>query len=207
MGLIPTMIDLQGKRVVVVGGGIIAERKINNIISAKPKITLISPNITPKLQTLVDHGQIKWLKKNVSSQDLKEAFLIIAATNKEEVNQQIVAEAPDYALINAASDAEAGNVQFPIYLQRGKLSIAISTSGASPILAKKIKQKLEKTYDESYENYLDFLFEVRTMIKNAKLDREEKQTLLTEVVTNDFMNAAQQTKYILSLQQKLKKRD
>ncbi|MCM3730360.1 NAD(P)-binding protein [Fictibacillus nanhaiensis] len=185
---IPLMIDLTGKKVVIVGGGKVAQRRIASLLEASVFIVVVSPEVTTAIEELYKQKRIQWKQKKCSPEDLNDAFLIIVATNNQEVNQTVVHSAPKQALVNAAADAELGNVQFPIQLRRGKLSIAISTNGASPILAKKIKKHLEHYFDDSYENYLDFLFEARTLIKQSTLSDQEKRLLLKNITADDYLN-------------------
>ncbi|QDP39478.1 NAD(P)-binding protein [Radiobacillus deserti] len=196
--MIPIMLDLTNKHVVVIGGGNVAERKITSLLETESLITVVSPTITATLESYFTQGQIIWKKKNFASNDIKDAFLIITATNNPFVNQQVRDAAPKDVLINSADTAEEGNIHFPTYVKRGRLSIAISTEGASPSLAKEIKEKLELEYDENYETYLDFLYEARKIIKNSNRNNQDKRMYLKELTDKKFLNKQKQEEWITS---------
>ncbi|WP_163526503.1 NAD(P)-binding protein [Halobacillus ihumii] len=192
MSLIPIMLSLEGKKVVVVGGGKVAKRKIDSLLMSKAQLTVISPNLTDELHSYYETGSIEWKQKNFTPADIEEAFLIVAATNSESVNNDVIRAVPDDRLLNAASNFQNGNVSFPAHFTRGKLTIAISTAGASPLFAKKVKKELSNQYDEKYEQYLDFLFDVRHLLKKINLSSEEKNTFLREVLSNTYLDTQKQ---------------
>ncbi|MFD2926137.1 NAD(P)-binding protein [Halobacillus naozhouensis] len=192
MLFIPTMLNLEGKKVVVVGGGNVAKRKIDSLLMSKAQLTVVSPSLTDELISYYETGSIDWKQKNFAPADIDEAFLIIAATNSESVNNAVIKAAPGDRLLNAASNVQNGNVSFPAYFTRGKLTIAISTAGASPLFAKKVKQELSCQYNERYEQYLDFLFDVRHLLKKINLSSEEKNNYLHEVLSNTYLDSKKQ---------------
>nr|WP_010649749.1 NAD(P)-dependent oxidoreductase [Oceanobacillus massiliensis] len=128
----------------------------------------------------------------MQTSDLADAFLIIVATSDPIVNQEVIQKAPSSALINAAAEADKGNVAFPSTFRRGKLNISISTNGASPQLAVKIRRQLESLYDEKYEDYVDFLYECRKLVKLTSLDKLHQRLLLKELLSEGFLDKHQQ---------------
>ncbi|MDC3417973.1 NAD(P)-binding protein [Aquibacillus salsiterrae] len=196
MNFLPLSIDLSNKQVLVVGGGKIAERRINKLIDAHADITVISPTITDKLLPLVNQNIIKWNKKKFEPKDLTDAFLVMAATNDSVINKQVVDATPNQTLINVVDNPNLGNIQFPTHFRRGRLSISITTDGASPKLAKKIKNELAKTYDSRYELYLDFLFNARQLIKKANINKQEKDILLEQLLEDKFLHKERQQKHL-----------
>src|SRR5438445_3621751 len=137
----PINLNLNGRKVVVVGGGRIAERKITGLIEAMAAVTVISPKITPELIRYREEGKITWKEKDFTANDIQDAFLVIAATNNPEINHAVKKAAAPHQLISLVDDPEESDFILPAVVNRGKLSITVSTSGASPILAKKIKQE------------------------------------------------------------------
>lgn len=188
MTVIPIMIDLGNKNVVVVGGGKIAERKLDGLLDSKASLTVISPSVTPTIQRWVEEGQIGWKQKKFEPKDAEEAFMLVIATNDPVVNAAAQKAAPPNCLVNASTEAESGNVQFPAHFNRGKLSIIVSTNGASPMLAKKIKHELQEQFDESYEQYLDFLYHARQLLKQTKLSRNTKENYLRNFLDKSFLS-------------------
>jgi precorrin-2 dehydrogenase/sirohydrochlorin ferrochelatase len=196
MAAIPLMVDLKGKTVVVIGGGRIAERRIRSLIESEAALIVVSPELAPNLRSLFNKGTITWKQKKFTSDDLEEAVLIVAATDDQIVNQAIIESAPPHAFVNAAGNMEQGNILFPSYFKRGKLSIGISTNGASPLFAAQVKNQLESIYDDKYEDYLDFLFEARQLLKRSSLQKEEKQKLLHQLLSEDFLDTNKQTEIL-----------
>jgi precorrin-2 dehydrogenase / sirohydrochlorin ferrochelatase len=185
----PIMLKLAGKKVVVVGGGRVAERKISGLIATKANITVIAPEISLELQLFVKTGKIEWLAKIFSDEDIEGAFLVFAATNDRELNQKIKDATEANSLITIADDPEESDFHVPAKVQRGRLTVAVSTGGASPTLARKIRDQLEQAFDEQYEDYLDFLFAARQQILQEVKDPSLKSKLLNQIVTPQFLNS------------------
>nr|WP_245345449.1 NAD(P)-binding protein [Halobacillus andaensis] len=186
------MVDVAGQHVTVVGGGKIAERRIYNLLSGHALIEVVSPEVTSGIRSLYENDQIHWKKKRFSPDDVNGSFLIIAATNDSLVNQQVIEAAPKNALMNTVEQAADGNVQFPSHFQRGRLSISVSTAGASPILAARIKKDLEEQYDQSYEDYVNFLFEARVQLKQSSFSMTRRRQILRQLVEEDFFDQQKQ---------------
>lgn len=200
MTVIPIMIDLEGKNVVVVGGGRIAKRKLDGLLDSGAALTVISPAVTPEIIGWAEESKLSWKQKNFEQKDAKSAFMLIIATDDPTVNAAVQKAAPPNCLVNAATEAEAGNVHFPAHFKRGKLSIAVSTNGASPMLAKKIKQELQNEFDESYEQYLEFLFEARQLIKQTCLSKNRKEEYLRGFLDPSLLQAKAQKETLRELQ-------
>jgi precorrin-2 dehydrogenase/sirohydrochlorin ferrochelatase len=182
----PITLRMRDKKVAVAGGGKIAYFKIVPLIEEGADITVISPEIDEKIQERVNLGQIKWIQKEYEREDVKDAFLIIAATDNKEINERIEEEAEENQLVNVISNPERGNCHFPAALRRGKLLIAVSTEGASPKLAKHIRNELEEIYDETYEDYLEFLNECRVQIKQLDCDKTVRHKLLQQILQEEY---------------------
>lgn len=183
------MLRLEGKKVVVIGGGRVAERKVTGLLGTGPLITVISPQATDKLKGLASSGLIEWLEKSFSKEDIEGAFLIFAATNDNELNQSIKMAAGEQQLVTIADDPDGSDFHVPSQIQRGRLSIAVSTGGASPTLARKIREQLENQFDEQYEEYLEFLFTSRQRILKEVKDPSRKGKVLTAIVNEEFLKS------------------
>lgn len=177
----PIMLDLRGKEAVVVGGGKVAYRKMTSLIKAGANVTVISPNLYERVEQLLAVDQITWHEKSFEEDDLATAMIVIAATNNKKVNEQVVQCSAHHQLVNVVDNQELSNFHVPAKLSRGKLTIAVATGGASPLLAKNIRDELAVIYDESYGNYLEFLADAREKIHETKLDSAAKSNLLHEV--------------------------
>jgi len=185
----PITLRLAGKKIVVVGGGKVAERKINGLIGTQADITVVSPEVSTKINKLAAAGEINWLARAFAIEDSKDAFMIFAATNDQEVNQAIKNAAEAHQLVTIADDPEGSDFQVPAKIQRGRLTIAVSTGGASPTLARNIKAQLEQEFDDRYDNYLEFLFQARQQIVQEVADPFLKRKLLKAIASPAFFTS------------------
>ncbi|MFC0212627.1 bifunctional precorrin-2 dehydrogenase/sirohydrochlorin ferrochelatase [Paenibacillus chartarius] len=178
MGWLPVMLRLDGALCVVIGGGAVAERKVLGLLEADAFVTLISPTVTGKLEELAEQGVIHWVTRDYAEGDLSGATLAFAATNDGGVNGQVAAEAQSRGvLVNVADDADAGTLMLTSVLRRGKLMLSVSTMGASPSTARRVRRELEEAYGDEYEVWLDWLAEVRLMLRQRVEGTELRQLL------------------------------
>ena len=181
------------------GGGAIAFLKIGPLLQAKAAVTVVRPKIIPEIEQLYLEGEINVIRKEIEYADYKDAFLIIAATNFPEINREIYENTKDTKLINVITDSEIGNINIPATITRGKLQISVATGGASPMLAKKIRDNLKERYDDSYEEYVEFLHDARIKIKHSSLSKEEKRKLYKEAIDERYKRSKEE-RYRLFMQ-------
>lgn len=186
----PINLNLTNKEVVIIGGGKIAERKTKNLIPTGAHITVVSPELTAKLAEMADQKLLTWKNKTFSPEDIKTALMVIAATNHPPTNLLVKKSAGQNQLVSLVDNPNQSDFQTPTVMRRGKLAIAISTSGASPLLAKKIHNQLEATFDETYEDYLEFLFNCRKTILEKVEDNATKHQLLSEIVNSLYFESS-----------------
>jgi precorrin-2 dehydrogenase / sirohydrochlorin ferrochelatase len=186
----PVTLRLVGKKVVVVGGGKVAERKVKGLLGTGAEVVVVSPEATEGIQGLHREGKIVWKQKLVAVSDLANAFMILVATNNPHLNQSIKKTAEAHQLVTIADDPDGSNFHVPAHFSRGQLSIAVSTGGASPTLAGKIREQLEEQFDDSYESYLEFLSCKRKWILKEVEDATLKRKLLKTIVSSDFLTSA-----------------
>jgi precorrin-2 dehydrogenase/sirohydrochlorin ferrochelatase len=158
----PVFLNLAGSRCVVVGGGRVAERKVRALLKTGARITLISPEITRGLERLTADGRIRHKLRPFRSGDTRGAFLVVAATSDDEVNRKIASEAG--GLVNVADRPELCGFISPSVINRGALTIAVSTSGVSPAFSKTLRKELERLLPSDVEKYLELLRELRPRI-------------------------------------------
>lgn len=166
--MIPLHIDVENRHVLIVGGGKIAYRRLQLFLKEGAIVTVISPEIIKEIKVLSDEKQISWKQKKVELSDLQHAFIIITATNDPNVNEWVSANVNEFQLVNVASDMNKGNFIVPKSVKKGRLSISVSTNGASPKLAKEISEQLTKQFDDDFIEKLDQLFEQRQKKKQQK---------------------------------------
>jgi precorrin-2 dehydrogenase/sirohydrochlorin ferrochelatase len=166
----PMLLKISGKRCVVVGGGEVALRKVRALLEHGARVEVISPTLCPELNKLVETNAIKLLRRQYQPGDLKGALLAVAATDDKDINRQVVKEAKDRAvLVNAADDLENSDFIVPSYMRRGDITIAVSTAGVSPALARKIRARLEKDFGDEYSSLVRLIGEVRAEARRQKI--------------------------------------
>lgn len=136
---------LTDKKVVIVGGGKIALRKAKTLQGTGAHVTVVSPKILDELKVL---PYITWQNKRFEAADIQEAQLIFAATDDKEINRLVCDSANAFQWVNDISASENSNFMTPAIVRRGDLILTVSTSGTSPVFAKKIKRELEERYDD-----------------------------------------------------------
>ncbi|EQI44509.1 siroheme synthase, N-terminal domain protein [Clostridioides difficile Y247] len=176
--LYPINLKLDELDVVIIGGGEVAYRKCKNFLEFNKNVTIVSKQILNKFYDL--KGNIKIIKDDYKEIYIKDASVIIAATNNRELNMEIglYCKAKN-KLVNVVDNIEISNFTVPSYIKRGDLLISVSTGGKSPSLSSKIKKEIEERYTEDYEEYLNVLGDIRKkVIKNTKIKVKEKMCLI-----------------------------
>ena len=166
MSLFPMFVKLQGRAVVVVGAGVVAEGKIPGLFAAGARVRVIAPQATPRIAAWAREGKLAWSPRVFSATDLDGASLAIAATAAAGVNHSVFQEAEARGIFcNAVDDIENCHFYYGAVVQRGDLQIAISTNGKSPALAQRIRKELEVSYGETYGAWLDRLGAARDVLR------------------------------------------
>ncbi|MGG7619262.1 precorrin-2 dehydrogenase/sirohydrochlorin ferrochelatase family protein [Bacillus coreaensis] len=200
--LYPVFLNLKHKKVYVIGGGQIAARKLEGLLQSEAVITIISPTINESILTYVSNGLVHWIQKTFELSDIEDAFYIISATNDPHVSTELK-KVVSHQLLNFADDHSSSNVIVPSVVRRGKLAIAVTTSGASPSLSKKIKNELEGIYGEEYEEYVDFLMEKRTFIQEGVKDIYKRRKLLSLLVEDPIFRTEEREKRFQKIYKKI----
>ena len=161
----PIFLNLSGKKCVVVGGGEVALRKVRALLEHGGDVLVISPELCSELVRLSKNTETHVLNREYQTGDLDGAFTAIAATGNLGINRQVMQEARKRAvLVNIVDDAENSDFIVPSHLRRGDVTIAISTAGRSPSLARKIRTKLEKDFGDEYATLALLINEVRAEV-------------------------------------------
>jgi len=195
MSYYPILIELDGKKVLVVGGGRVAQRKAVTFLEYGAMINMISIELTPKLKGMVEDGKITHLGAGFRDQHLDGVFLVVAATDDKGLNHKISESALKRGvLINAVDQPSDCSFIVPSIVRRGDLVIAISTSGKSPALAKKIRKELETQFGNEYETFLVLMDRLRKEILRKGLSQEENSRVFREIVDSGALKALGQGK-------------
>lgn len=186
----PVCLNISGKLSVVIGGGGVAERKIQGILAGSGSVRVISPAITTALQTLVNRSVIEWRQKPYSAVDLEGAFLVFAATNIPEVQSAVLRDARAAGLlINIADAPECCDFQVPSTIRRGDLSLCVATNGKSPAVAAMVRRRLEHEYGEEYAQLTALMAMVRDRILVEEVGgSQEKKILFQKILHDDIVD-------------------
>jgi len=178
----PIFLNLKDKLCLVIGGGKVAERKVENLLKTGAKVKIISPEVTPSLKRLVEEGKIEWERRVYKKGDLNSAWLVIAATNDPKAQKEIYKEAEEkHIFCNVVDVPELCSFIVPSTIKRGLLTIAISTSGVSPAVARRLRETLEEIIGEEYNLYLELMKNLRKQILSLNLSAEEKEKKLQKL--------------------------
>ncbi len=168
MGYYPVLLDLAGRRCVMVGGGVVAERRIDGLLTAGAEVIVISPRLTPTLTALLAEGRIYHEPRGYRDGDLAGADLAFVATDAGEVNAAVAREARELGLwINAADDPARCTFILPALVRRGDLTVAVATGGSSPALARAIREELETYLTDDYTTLASIAAEARRELRAA----------------------------------------
>lgn len=195
MKFYPAYLDLRGRSCLVVGGGAVAERKAHSLIDAGANVTVVSPELTPKLRDLARAGAITVRSGKFEPADVEKRVLVIAATDSAEVNSAVARACRDRnILVNVVSPPEESSFIVPSVVERGDLLIALSTSGSSPALARRLRKDLESRYGPEYGLFLDLLASVRKRVMAATKDERERRGIFQALVDSDVVELLRQGK-------------
>jgi precorrin-2 dehydrogenase/sirohydrochlorin ferrochelatase len=188
MSYYPIFIELEGKTVLVVGGGGVAQRKVETLLEFGAIIHIVSRELTHKLKKLVETNEVQYVGKAFRVEQLDGAFLVIAATDDKRLNHHVSESARKrHLLINAVDQPSDCNFIVPSIVNRGGLLVAVSTSGKSPALAMKIRKQLEVQFGTEYEIFLVLMDRLRKEILALGLPQEENSRLFHEIVNSDIL--------------------
>lgn len=186
----PIMLDVRKRIALVIGGDRIAAEKATNLSLCGAHVTVMAPDFCPELLDLEHSGAITLRHKAYEPGDLEGAFVVIAATTHDpSLSQAIWHEAQERGqLLNIVDMPAYCNFILPSILRRGQLTIAVSTEGASPSLAKRIRQQLEDHFPSAYATYLQIAAIARVNIKKAGLSYEERDNFFRDFVASDILD-------------------
>ena len=184
----PIYLRLENKRCLVVGGGEVAQRKVLTLLEYGAQVSVLSPCLSPKLRELAARGTIEWLERSYRAGDAEGFFLLIGATDDRRLHERLAAEAQKYGLlVNIVDVPELCNFIVPAVVRRGDLSIAVSTGGKSPALAKKIRRRLEGEFGPEYGRFLELMGEWRREVIRKVPDIRQRKAIFERMVDSDLL--------------------
>ena len=191
----PICLDIQNRNCLVVGGGSVGTRKVITLLNCGADVTVVSPSASAHLQELANNGSVMIKNRTFRFSDLAGMFLVCSATDNQKLNRQIHAKAEDLGMLcNVADRPEVCNFILPSIVNRGDLIIAISTSGQSPALAKKLRQDLEKVFGNEYAEFLKLMGAVRKKLLSRDHRPEAHKHLFEQLINGGLVDMIKEHK-------------
>jgi siroheme synthase-like protein len=185
----PVFLDLEGRRCLVVGGGPVGTEKVEKLLEHGAVVRLVAPRITDALARLAAAGEIaEHLARPYRPEDLDGCFLVIAATNLDAINRMVWQDAEARGLpVNVVDVPPLCNFIVPSVVRRGELALAVSTGGASPVVAKHIRRELEARYGTEWEALVALLRELRDDLKARYPDMPSRRDAVERLMASDVV--------------------
>ena len=187
--LYPVNLQISNRSCVVVGGGSVAERKVLALLAAGACVTVVSPEVTPKLAEWIQEKKVIHMTRTYAEGDVAGFFIVICATNNGVVNKLIATAASKAgALVNVVDAPEFGNFNVPSQITHGDLLITISTGGKSPAFARRLGAELALRYGPEYGTYLDLLAAARSKMKKNMQSAKEREDFWRQTIDQEVIN-------------------
>lgn len=190
--LYPVLLDLREARVLVVGGGAVATRKVEALVEAGARPEIVAPELTPELRALIDAGGLTWRARGYEPDDADGCRLVVAATDRPEVNAAAASGARDAgAWVNVVDDPGASTFHVPASVREGEVTVALSTGGASPLLARRLRERLESVITPGLGRAATRLRETRGRVQARwPADEQRRREFWFQLITQDFLDSA-----------------
>lgn len=179
-------LNLAGQRCLVVGGGRIGLEKIQGLLVCLADVVVVAPEVDPGVRALADRGEVAWVAKAFETTDLDGSLLVIAATADTEVNTAVFEAARTRSmLVNVVDVPRLCNFVLPAISRRGPIAVAVSTSGASPALAKRLRREIEERVGDEYAQLASLLDEQREWAKSTLPTYDDRRIFFESIVEGD----------------------
>lgn len=192
----PIFLDLKDRRVLMVGGGVIAEGKARQLIDAGARVSVVSLTLTEPMTRWNRRGEIEWREGVFAESDLDGVWLVISATDDRTVNSEVARTAAERGLLcNVVDQTEFCNFITPALITRGRLQIAVSSSGGSPSVAQRVKREIGQLIGDEYSTLLEIAAEIRPEAKRLIPNFEHRRQLLHEFAESEAIDLLRDGKY------------
>ena len=185
----PVFLNLQDRPALVVGGGDVAERKVESLLETGAQVILVSPEAT---KTLVEHskaGRISWHRRRFNLSDLESVCLVISATDDAAVQSEVAAAAKSRNIpVNTVDKPELCTFIVPSVARRGSVTVAISTGGKSPSMAAALRDRIDKILTEDVERATDLLGELRNEVHQRFADSDQRKRVFERIVKSGIID-------------------
>ena len=190
MAYIPIFLDVTGRECVVVGGGEVAARKVESLLEAGARVTVVSPRLSPTLESLADNGSMTHIARDYQRGDIRGCVLVYAATDDPKLHRELAAEARALGIpVNVVDVPELCTFIAPAVVKRGALQIAISTGGASPAFAARLRRELQDQLGTEYARTLEVFRAARRRLHADEIDPAERMRRLKDLANSALPNA------------------
>jgi siroheme synthase-like protein len=170
MGYYPVFLEMKDRRCVVIGGGAVAERRVEGLVAVGANVTVISPAITDRLRNMLTQGAIRHVAREYRTGDRAGYDLVFVATDNSEINAAVAAEAPSLRIwVNSADDPDHCEFILPAVVRRGGLAVAVSTGGVSPAATRAIREELDEYFTAEYAIFVQIAGEVRRELREKSV--------------------------------------
>jgi precorrin-2 dehydrogenase / sirohydrochlorin ferrochelatase len=170
MGYYPVFLEMKDRRCVVIGGGAVAERKVEGLVAAGANVTVISPGMTDGLKELLKQDAIRHVAREYQASDRAGYDLVFVATDNSEINAAVFSEARSLRIwVNSADDPDHCDFILPAVIRRGDLTVAVSTGGASPAVTRAIREELDEYFTADYARFIQIAGEVRRELRGKSV--------------------------------------
>lgn len=189
MAYYPLFLDLSRRNVLVVGGGSVAQRKVALLLQFEASVFLVAKEMTDVLRDQVNYKNVQFLGTTFIPEHLEDVFMVFAATDDTLFNHRISEMARKKGvLVNAVDQPEDCDFIVPSLIKRGALSIAFSTSGKSPALAKRLREKLEPQFGKEYGLFLELMGLLRKEILTMHLTQQENRAIFQDLIDSEILS-------------------
>jgi len=170
MGYYPVFLEMKDRRCVVIGGGAVAERRVEGLVAVGANVTVISPTITDRLRNMLTQGAIRHVAREYRAGDRAGYDLVFVATDNSQINAAVSAEVISLRIwLNSADDPDHCDFILPAVIRRGELAIAVSTGGVSPAVTRAIREELDEYFTADYAMFVQIAGEVRKELREKSL--------------------------------------
>ncbi|MHB8927556.1 MAG: precorrin-2 dehydrogenase/sirohydrochlorin ferrochelatase family protein [Bacillota bacterium] len=184
----PISLNLSGRRCLVVGGGAVAARKVAALLEAGAAVTVVAPDAAREVLDLSARGRVTYVRRAFAPADLGGCFVAVAATDDPGVNRAVSQAARERrVLVNVVDDAAISDYIVPAVTRRGSLCIAVTTDGKSPLLARRVRERLEADFGPEYGQFLDWLGEARETIRREEPNESRRRAIFARLVDSGVL--------------------
>ena len=184
----PVNLRLSGRKCLVVGGGAVAERKIEGLLKAQALVTVIAPEVTGAIERLASEGRLEWCCREYRQGDASGSFLVFCATDREAVNEQAAADAHALGLlVNVADAPTLCSFTVPAQITRGELLLTVSTGGHSPAFTRRLREELALLYGDEYGYFLEIISRARGEVRRRLALSREREKFWRQTVDQDMI--------------------